>query len=158
MTLKTSQNNHKFKNRVFKKNDKCLLHLKFGFFGFFLKNNLNFEFVYITFFKKFFKIIKLKNSKIWFFLAKNYPISYKSKNSRMGKGKGDFLRWVFHLYSNFLFLEIKNFHLFKIFLMLYKVNFKMPRKIYCFFNHNFLLFDLFFKTNYSYFFKKKYVL
>jgi ribosomal protein L16/L10AE len=35
---------------------------------------------------------KWKAFKIWFFLLPNYVFSKKSKNSRMGKGKGSFLR------------------------------------------------------------------
>lgn len=40
---------------------------------------------------------KTKNHKVWINLLPNFILSKKSKNSRMGKGKGSFLRWVFRL-------------------------------------------------------------
>ena len=86
----------KFKKRQNSLNYFSFLKLNFGLFGLFFKKNCNFEFIYITFFKKFLKFFKKsyinKIQKIWFLILKNYPISFKSKNSRMGKGKGDFLR------------------------------------------------------------------
>lgn len=51
----------------------------------------------------------------------NYPISKKSKNSRMGKGKGTFLRWVISLKINSIIMKIltlNNLRLKKIFFML----------------------------------------
>ena len=43
----------------------------------------------------------------WFFLTANYPVTKKSKNSRMGKGKGSFLRWQIRVPFNLIFLEFK---------------------------------------------------
>jgi len=92
-------------NKVLKKfkkrgnlNKKDIRVLKFGQIGFFFKKEYRFEFVYLSFLKRLFKklsILKKKMkyfSKIWIFLTKNYPVSIKSKNARMGKGKGSFLR------------------------------------------------------------------
>jgi hypothetical protein len=53
-----------FKKRENKFTLKSFLILKFGFFGFFFKTNMNFEFIYISFFKKFFKILSKNNIKI----------------------------------------------------------------------------------------------
>jgi hypothetical protein len=87
----------KFKKRKKTKNLNFNL-LKFGSFGFFFKNEFRFEFVYLALLKKilkniFINKIKYKSTKkFWIFLSKNYPISNKTKNARMGKGKGSFLR------------------------------------------------------------------
>ena len=41
------------------------------------------------------KFYNLKRKfKKWFFLRPNYIVTKKSKNSRMGKGKGSFKRWI----------------------------------------------------------------
>jgi ribosomal protein L16/L10AE len=48
--------------------------------------------------------------KIWIFLKPNYPISKKSKNSRMGKGVGSFIRWVVKLNQGFIFIRTRNFN------------------------------------------------
>jgi ribosomal protein L16/L10AE len=46
---------------------------------------------------------------IWVFLKPNFPISRKSKNSRMGKGVGAFSRWTIRLYSNTTLLKLRRF-------------------------------------------------
>lgn len=149
------------KKKMFKKRNlyfttKSFLFLKFGDCGFFFKNNFNFEYVYFTFLKKKLKKIKLLNYKIWFFLNKNYPLSSKAKNSRMGKGKGDFLRWTYKIISNFFFIEFFKVHL--NFLNFFKnyLNFKIPRKLFFFSNYFNFFSDKYLFSNYSYFFYKKY--
>jgi ribosomal protein L16/L10AE len=112
----------KFKKRKnLKKED--YFKLKFGNVGFFFNKDCRFEFIYLSLLKKILKNLNFlkfkirKFNKIWIFVNKNYPISTKSKNSRMGKGKGSFLRWTFRLarFSTFLelasldFLKIKKF-------------------------------------------------
>jgi hypothetical protein len=64
-------------------------------------------------------------SKIWIFLNKNYPISIKSKNARMGKGKGSFLRWTIRLPRYFIFLEFADLD----FLKLQKFKQKFKKKM-----------------------------
>jgi ribosomal protein L16/L10AE len=61
--------------------------------------------------KKFFKFKKTKLKKVWIFLNKNFPITKKSKNSRMGKGKGKFLRYSSRISRNFFFLEFSGFNI-----------------------------------------------
>jgi len=61
---------------------------------------------YIT--KKSFK----KSRKLWLFLRTNSPISKKSKNARMGKGKGSNIRWIIRLKKNFIFAELQNMNFF----------------------------------------------
>ncbi len=100
--------------------------LKIGSFGFFCKNEFRFEFIYFSLLKKLLKYnfrakIKYKlNKKYWVFLSKNYPISSKSKNSRMGKGKGAFVRWSIRLKKYFIFFEILGLNLFRS-LLLFKI-------------------------------------
>lgn len=92
--------------------------LKFGNLGFFFLKEIRFEYLYFFFFKK---LIKLLNKNkyctfnkffYWFFLKGNFPLTKKSKNSRMGKGKGMFLRWSIKLKPNFFFLEFLCFNTF----------------------------------------------
>ena len=157
------KNVKKQKEKIFKKRKlsfsfKSLLTLKCGDSGFFFKNNINFEYVYITFFKKKVKKIKILNYKFWFFLSKNYPLSLKAKNSRMGKGKGDFLRWTYRLLSNYLFIEFFNFHL-KILNVFRKfVNVKLPKKVFFFSKYLVFFCDNYLFSNYSYFLNKKYLI
>lgn len=44
----------------------------------------------------------------------NFPISKKSKNARMGKGNGSFLRWVVKLAQGSTILEFKNINYYRI--------------------------------------------
>lgn len=84
------------KNRVFFYNtlfNSCLYNFKY----------ITFEYCYLKFikivFKKLFKLkyVIFKKFFFFFFLVANFPISLKVKNSRMGKGVGYFLRWVFKI-------------------------------------------------------------
>ena len=52
--------------------------------------------------------------KIWLFLFPNFIISRKSKNSRMGKGKGQLERWTIRVRCGLIFLEFKGVHFFHI--------------------------------------------
>ena len=90
--------------------------LTFGNIGFFFSKEIRFEYLYFFFFKKLLKLLN-KNKYctfnkffFWFFLKGNFPLTKKSKNSRMGKGKGMFLRWVIKLPSNFFFIEFLTFN------------------------------------------------
>ena len=92
----TSMEQVSFKNRnkYVKKNTK----LSFGDYGFLVTKNTQFEFVYFYIIKRFikyflrFKYATINYFKVWVFLKANFPVSRKSKNSRMGKGKGSFNR------------------------------------------------------------------
>ena len=113
LIIKQSGNPVSFKKRNKKKF--CIKNFKIG--NSFLKFNKSYliENKYFFFFKKKIKsLIKKKKRNdliIWFFLLKNFPISQKSKNSRMGKGKGIFLRMVSKVYKNKIFLEFSNFNI-----------------------------------------------
>ena len=88
--------------------------LKFGNLGIAVLKCCRFEYVYFNIIKKYLKLLlKLKYStfkvvKIWVFLKANYPISRKSKNSRMGKGVGSFVRWAIKLKRGFIVVEFFN--------------------------------------------------
>lgn len=47
-------------------------------------------------------------------LKANFPISKKSKNSRMGKGKGSFVRWLIKLNQGVSIIEFKNINYYRV--------------------------------------------
>jgi len=106
--------------------------LRWGTEGFFMEKRYNFELIYYAVLKRVLKkkyIAKRnfkKSRKLWFFLKKNSPISKKSKNARMGKGKGTNLRWVVRLKKNFVFAEMQNMNFF----FLKKICFFIEKKIH----------------------------
>ena len=122
----------KFPNQIFFKKRynkyKQLNNLKFGNVGLFFIKKFRFEYIYFIFFKNLIKLLNknkykfIKNFYFWFFLSGNYPISKKSKNSRMGKGKGIFLRWSIMILNNFFFLEFLIYKFFFIFFKKYFFN------------------------------------
>ena len=139
--LKT-RNQISFKKRFNKYN--IFKKLKFGNIGFFFIKKFKFEYLYFFFFKKFIKFINKNKFKIinnfyfWFFLIGNYPLTKKSKNSRMGKGKGVFLRWAIILNNNFFFLEFLIYN-FKFFFFFFQKKKKIFNKYLHYYNQkNFL--------------------
>jgi len=107
-----------FKNRNKYKLKK--IKLNYGNIGLAVFKNVQFEFVYFYIIKKFlkfffkFKYTTANYSKIWVILKANFPVSRKSKNSRMGKGKGSFVRWLIKLNQGSTFIEFKNINYFRI--------------------------------------------
>ena len=101
-----------FKNRNFKKTIRN--RFVFGNSMIILFKNSRFEAIYYELFRKFIKnIIKKKNSlkldkNYWIFLRLNTPLTKKSKNSRMGKGKGSLYRWLVRLPKNYKLIEFNN--------------------------------------------------
>lgn len=83
-----------------------------GDFSMIFEKSYNIEYIYIYNFKKilkkFFKF-KKKSKKVWFFLSKNYPLTKKSKNSRMGKGKGKLVRYCSRILSHHSIFEFSGF-------------------------------------------------
>ncbi len=85
-----------------------------------LYKNTKFEAIYYELFRKFIKIIvKKKNvnnifKNYWIFLRMNTPLTKKSKNSRMGKGKGSLYRWAIRLPKNYKLLEFKNINYYRL--------------------------------------------
>lgn len=88
--------------------------LNFGNIGFAVMQNIQFEYAYFYLIRRYLKYFyKFKYAlgnyfKIWVFLKGNFPISKKSKNSRMGKGKGAFTRWLIKLNQGHVLMEFKN--------------------------------------------------
>ena len=134
--------------------------LIFGDFSLTLCKSYNLEYIYIYNFKKiikkyyFFKKNKLK--KVWLFLHKNYPLTKKSKNARMGKGKGTISRYCSRISQNHNLLEFSGFNLRELITLkkVFNKKVKIPLKI----NSNF-----FFNKSYNFncknqnfFFFKKY--
>lgn len=86
----------------------------------FSRKGFFFECYNFIFLKKIFKKIFKKNNLffnifiIWIFLKFNFPISKKSKNSRMGNGNGKFKRWTIKVFINqkLLFAKIFSKHIF----------------------------------------------
>ena len=94
--------------------------LKFGDYGLFFSHQGRFEIKYIFILRKILRKLKKKKPKrrkitlnkarlIWFVLFPNFIISKKSKNSRMGKGKGELERWTIRVRSGLVFLEFCGF-------------------------------------------------
>jgi len=90
--------------------------LIFGDFSITLCKSYNLEYIYIYNFKKSLKkyhTFKKNNNlkKVWLFLHKNYPLTKKSKNARMGKGKGTLSRYCARVLQNHNLLEFSGFNL-----------------------------------------------
>lgn len=107
--LKT-QEQVSFKKRYQK--PKKQINKNFGKIILFSTKQIRFEPIYFSIFRKWLKLYLvfkkypfLKN-KIWINLNLNYPISRKSKNARMGKGKGSFFRWTIILSKNHKICEL----------------------------------------------------
>lgn len=103
------------KKRNFKQNK--LPTLRFGTIGLYCLYTFRFEYRYCLFFRKFFKkMIRRKKRKIrtyyrrriWLYIRPNYTLTHKSKNARMGKGKGNFKRWCTIVYAGRIFIEHSN--------------------------------------------------
>lgn len=108
----TSMEQVSFKNRNKYKIKK--VSINYGNIALIVTKNVQFEFIYFYMIKRFlkhffkFKYSSTNNFKVWVNLKANFPISRKSKNSRMGKGKGSFSRWMIKLNQNSTILEFKN--------------------------------------------------
>ena len=90
--------------------------LIFGNYSFLLCKSYNIEYLYIYNFrrglKKYFNFKKNSIKKIWLFLHKNYPLTKKSKNSRMGKGKGGIVRYCSRILQNHNIFEFCGFNIY----------------------------------------------
>ena len=72
---------------------------------------------------------KIRNNKIWINILPNYILSKKSKNSRMGKGKGSFLRWVFRLQQGITLVEFLGIPYYKLISILISIRKKLKIKL-----------------------------
>jgi ribosomal protein L16/L10AE len=134
--------------------------LIFGEFSLLMCKSYNLEYIYIYNFKKSLKKYHnfKKNSykKVWLFLHKNYPLTKKSKNARMGKGKGTLSRFCSRVLQNHNLLEFSGFNLREIMVLkaIFKKKVNIPTKIGSNFfkKNNYILSNL----NENFFFLKKY--
>jgi len=103
------------KKRFFKK--PILSKLRYGTYGLYCEQQFRFEYRYKFFLRKFFKrFIKRRRRRVrsyfrrcvWLFIRPNYVLTHKSKNARMGKGKGNFKRWCTIVYPGRVFIEHLN--------------------------------------------------
>lgn len=150
------------KNRFFKnpKNikimfgDSALINMKEG----------RLELIQINSVKKFLKKMVRKKSlslsfnreKIWYFGRINFFLQKKSKNSRMGKGKGLYERKVLRLKKNFVIFEFKGISFFKLKWFTIKIN-KMSNLRFKLIFKKLIFFKNWFKLNTQSYFNLKYL-
>lgn len=110
--------------------------LRFGEFGFLVSREGRLEFVQLNFIKKYIKILFKKSKhtpenfkKVWYSLSANHVIQCKSKNSRMGKGKGLVERRVIRIYKNIILFEFFGISFYKLLNITKKINKKLNFKI-----------------------------
>lgn len=134
--------------------------LVFGDFSITLCKSYNLEYIYLYNFKKslkkFYSFKKKNTKKVWLFLHKNYPLTKKSKNSRMGKGKGSFVRFCSRVLQNHNLLEFSGFNIQELFFL--KKNFQKKINIPMKIGFNFFkkININFYKKNEIFFLKRKY--
>lgn len=126
------------KNRTFKKFKDSFL--RWGTVGIFFQQEGRFEIKYIFGLRRLLKKITKKKSKrrrriwehpksIWFVLFPNFILSTKSKNSRMGKGKGSLIRWTIRVRGGLMLFEFKGFTFKKLTLFKNRIQKKLQLKI-----------------------------
>lgn len=117
--------------------------LLFGDFSLTLTKSYNIEYIYLfnlkRSIKKFYKLKKKKKKKIWLFLHRNYPLTKKSKNSRMGKGKGSFSRFCSRTNQNHNIFEFSGFSIAEVLSLkrIFNKKINIPIKIFSNFFLNF---------------------
>ena len=107
----------------------------FGNTGFFNIFQNRIEKIYLKIIKKFIrkkyrkrrKKIKIYN-KYWIRFSGNLLLTKKSKNARMGSGKGKYLRTCFLLKKNKTFMEFKNFDYYYLCALKKRIYFKLNIK------------------------------
>lgn len=89
--------------------------LVFGDFSITLCKSYNLEYIYLYNFKKslknYYTFKQSSSKKTWLFVHKNYPLTKKSKNARMGKGKGALSRYCSRVLQNHNLFEFSGFNL-----------------------------------------------
>lgn len=141
MTLSPFVTINKGKNKTgFKKRYRSLhkqIKLHYGSFGLIFQKQLYLELSVLKFLKKQFKFFlkKKKNKyffkkKNWLFLTPNFLLTKKSKNSRMGKGKGAPHRWVINIKNGATFFETKNISTYRLNVIKKKLSIKLNAKLF----------------------------
>lgn len=107
-----------------------------GSISFFFLHQIQFEFVYLRLIKRRLRIMlrrrggRYKSRKVWLNLRANFPVSKKAKNSRMGKGKGAFLRWIVRVRPFSVFFSFFGFSFYVLFKLKRKINYLLKSKIF----------------------------
>lgn len=113
--------------------------VSFRFFGsaaFFFLHQVQFEFIYLRLFRRRLRIMlrrkgnRYKNRRVWLNLKVNFPISKKAKNSRMGKGKGAFLRWVARVSPFSVFFSFFGLSFYFLKKLLRRLNYLLKSKLF----------------------------
>jgi ribosomal protein L16/L10AE len=111
--------------------------LIFGKFSITLCKSYNLEYIYLYNFKKslkkYYLFKKSEFKKVWLFIHKNYPLTKKSKNARMGKGKGALNRYCTRIPQNHNLFEFSGFNLRELFTLkrIFQKKVNLPIKINC---------------------------
>lgn len=160
MVIVSNQDKKMQKNR-FCRNPK-IPKLTFGNSGIITKNEGRIEFIQLTTIKKVIKtFIKKKKSnvdiireKIWYFGRPNFYIQKKSKNSRMGKGKGLIERKVIRIRRGVVLFEFLGVNVAKLKKLIKKINKYLNVKFFIITKEN-INFNLWSKKNkYLYYYEK----
>ena len=75
------------------------------------------------------KRIEYIREKIWFYVTPNFKIQQKSKNSRMGKGKGLIERHTVRIRRNICLFEFSGISIIVLKCLLFKLNKKLSVKL-----------------------------
>jgi ribosomal protein L16/L10AE len=102
------------------------------------------------------KIYVEHHRKFWFCLKKNYTLSKKSKNARMGKGKGKFLRWSLLVPRNAILLEFMGWQINVIKYICRKFNKKTFLNVSVFSKDKIIFHSVFGSCRHSYYVLKRY--
>jgi ribosomal protein L16/L10AE len=110
-----------------------------GSAAFFFYHQIQLEFVYLKLVKRRLRLMlkkrgnRVRSRKVWVNLKANFPISKKSKNSRMGKGNGLLLRWVVRLKPFAVFMSFLGFSAYILIKLSKRINYLLKSKIFCVF-------------------------
>ena len=74
------------------------------------------------------KFVYLNYKKVWYNITANHIIQCKSKNSRMGKGKGLIVRKIIRVPKNTILFEFIGVSFFKIKFFIKKINKKLKNE------------------------------
>jgi len=155
-------NEKRFQKNRFFQNPKNIK-LTFGDAGLVTSREGFIELVHLNLFKKYLKyFLKKRKSnllfireKIWYFGRINFALQKKSKNSRMGKGKGLIERQIIRIRRGVTIFEFKGISKSKIMWLTKEVNKKLKIKINCFFKKTDIFYKVWSKKNkYSYYYNK----
>jgi ribosomal protein L16/L10AE len=151
------------KNRFFKKPNK--IKLSFGEFGFFTSKEGRIELIHLSILKKNMKnfVKKKKNNidvireKIWYFCSPNFVLQKKSKNSRMGKGKGLIERKIIRVRKNTTIFEFSGVSYYRLIQLLLKINKRLDIKFSIYYK-KLNLYRVWSKNNKYLYYYRKYLL